>query len=168
MRNDPDLLQRIELAKDSSTWIDELRGDAPRPKGAPGFEKVKMKRPPNEEPPAEKPIKKKPIEQIPDANDGAAIPAKKVAPDESMLPKRDPLTKKPEPATVEPKTPIPPRPLNEDAAIREVFMRTVSRPPTAQEFALAREEVAAAPTPVEGIRDLLWALLNTREFTVNH
>ena len=34
MRNDPDLLQRIELAKDSSTWIDELRGDAPRPKGA--------------------------------------------------------------------------------------------------------------------------------------
>ena len=168
MRNDPDLLQRIEWAKGSSTWIDDLRGDAPRPKGAPGFEKVKMKRPPNEEPPAEKPIKRKPNAQIPDANDGTSKPVKKMAPDESILPKRDPLTRKQEPAIIEPNASIPPKPLDRDAAIREVFLRTVSRPPTADEFELARKELAAAPTPVDGIRDLLWALLNTREFMVNH
>ena len=25
-----------------------------------------------------------------------------------------------------------------------------------------------ATTPVDGVRDLLWAMLNTREFMVNH
>jgi hypothetical protein len=168
MRNDPDLLQRLEWAKGSSTWIDELRGDDPRPKGSPGFEKVKMKRSPNEEPTVEKPIKKKPIEKMPGANDGIIKPIKKVASDVSMLPKRDALTKKEEPAMVDTKASVPSRPLNKDAAIREVFLRTLSRPPTEQELELARKEVNAAPTPVDGVRDLLWAMLNTREFLVNH
>jgi hypothetical protein len=29
-------------------------------------------------------------------------------------------------------------------------------------------DIAAAKDPIDGVRDLLWALLNTREFTVNH
>ena len=52
--------------------------------------------------------------------------------------------------------------------IEEVFLRTVSRFPTAAEMALAKEDLAAAKDVVEGARDLLWAMLNTREFMVNH
>lgn len=55
-----------------------------------------------------------------------------------------------------------------EALIREVFLRTLSRPPTAEEMAKAREDIAAARNPVDGVRDLLWAMLNTREFLVNH
>jgi hypothetical protein len=62
---------------------------------------------------------------------------------------------------------VPPPKFDVDAIIREVFLRTVSRPPTASEEQQAREDIRAAASPVEGIRDLLWALLNTREFLVN-
>lgn len=58
--------------------------------------------------------------------------------------------------------------LDVDQAISEVFLRTVSRPPTKQELTEAQTDIAAAKTPVDGIRDLLWAMLNTREFKVNH
>ena len=56
---------------------------------------------------------------------------------------------------------------NAEKTIREIFLRTVSRPPTADEFAKAKDDVAAAKSPAEGLRDLLWAMLNTREFLVN-
>jgi hypothetical protein len=52
-------------------------------------------------------------------------------------------------------------------AIREVFLRTVSRPPTATEMANAKSDIASAKSPIDGLRDLLWAMLNTREFMVN-
>ena len=55
-----------------------------------------------------------------------------------------------------------------DPIIAEVFLRTVSRPPTAEEMQNARADIAAAKDPINGVRDLLWAMLNTREFTVNH
>jgi hypothetical protein len=55
-----------------------------------------------------------------------------------------------------------------DKLITEAFLRTVSRPPTAQERGEAKTDIAAAKTPVDGVRDLLWALVNTREFKVNH
>jgi hypothetical protein len=52
--------------------------------------------------------------------------------------------------------------------IAEVFLRTVSRPPTPEEFQHARSDIAAASNPVDGVRDLLWTMINAREFTVNH
>lgn len=55
-----------------------------------------------------------------------------------------------------------------DQWIAEAFLRTVSRPPTAEELQKARGDVAAAKDSIDGLRDLLWALLNTREFSVNH
>lgn len=58
--------------------------------------------------------------------------------------------------------------LDVDQAIEQTFLRTVSRPPSAQELTEARSDVHAAKTPVDGLRDLLWAMLNTREFKVNH
>lgn len=50
----------------------------------------------------------------------------------------------------------------------EVFLRTVSRPPTPEEVQKARADIAAVKDPIDGMRDLLWAMLNTREFLVNH
>ncbi|WP_165224849.1 DUF1549 and DUF1553 domain-containing protein [Aquisphaera insulae] len=55
-----------------------------------------------------------------------------------------------------------------DKAVEEVFLCTVSRPPTAEESKEAVADIAAAPSPKEGLEDLLWTLLNTREFQFNH
>jgi hypothetical protein len=60
------------------------------------------------------------------------------------------------------------KPVELDRVIEEVFLRTVSRLPTAPEFQQARQDVAGARTPLDGVRELLWAMLNTREFVVNH
>jgi hypothetical protein len=59
-------------------------------------------------------------------------------------------------------------PMDTDAIISQTFLRTVSRPPTVQEIAEAKADIAAQKTPVDGVRDLLWAMINTREFKVNH
>jgi hypothetical protein len=55
-----------------------------------------------------------------------------------------------------------------ESVIAEVFLRTVSRPPTAREMVEARKDIGAARDSIEGVRELLWAMLNTREFMVNH
>lgn len=60
------------------------------------------------------------------------------------------------------------KPLDLDRVISEVFLRTLSRPPTPKEISTAKEDISAAKDPVDGVRDVLWALLNTREFLVNH
>ncbi|MFO0889462.1 MAG: DUF1549 and DUF1553 domain-containing protein [Isosphaeraceae bacterium] len=53
-------------------------------------------------------------------------------------------------------------------AVEELFLCTVSRPPTPQESREAAADIEAAPSPKEGLEDLLWTLLNTREFQFNH
>ncbi len=52
--------------------------------------------------------------------------------------------------------------------IREAYLKTLSRLPTAEEARIADEYLATARTPVDGARDLLWTLINTKEFIVNH
>lgn len=59
-------------------------------------------------------------------------------------------------------------PIDRDALIAEAFLRTHSRHPTAAEMQRSRDHLARANTPSAGLRDLLWALLNTREFITNH
>jgi hypothetical protein len=54
-----------------------------------------------------------------------------------------------------------------DSLIKKAFLRTLSREPTASEIERARShlvEVGAA----EGFQELLWVLLNSREFLTNH
>jgi hypothetical protein len=55
-----------------------------------------------------------------------------------------------------------------EKAIEELFLCTVSRPPTGEERREALAEIQAAASPKEGLEDLLWTLLNTREFQFNH
>ena len=58
--------------------------------------------------------------------------------------------------------------LDEATAIRELFQVSVSRLPNLQEVANSKQVIAQAKTPRQGLEDLLWALLNSREFLFNH
>jgi hypothetical protein len=52
--------------------------------------------------------------------------------------------------------------------VEEAYLRTLSRYPTGEELALAQTYVNDADDPSDGLRGLLWTLLNTKEFIVNH
>lgn len=52
--------------------------------------------------------------------------------------------------------------------IRQAYLRTVSRPPTSEELQRSKEYIAQSEQASSGMRDLVWALLNTKEFIVNH
>ena len=54
-----------------------------------------------------------------------------------------------------------------DELVRQAYLRTVSRLPTERESSFAREHLAAANSLSDGLRDLIWALVNTKEFVVN-
>ena len=53
-------------------------------------------------------------------------------------------------------------------AVRETYLRTLSREPEKDELDKAVAYVQASDDQLNGVRDLLWALLNTKEFIVNH
>ncbi|MCA9154099.1 MAG: DUF1553 domain-containing protein, partial [Planctomycetales bacterium] len=55
-----------------------------------------------------------------------------------------------------------------DDLIRSAYIRTLSRRPTESELVDCRQHVEESPTIADGMRDLMWALLNTQEFIVNH
>jgi chromosome segregation ATPase len=52
--------------------------------------------------------------------------------------------------------------------VRQAYLRTVSRSPNDHEVSTAVAYLRQAEDPVGGFRDVLWALLNTKEFIVNH
>jgi hypothetical protein len=52
--------------------------------------------------------------------------------------------------------------------IEELYLRTLSRFPQKEEAQLAQQGIGKAPSPREGYEDLLWALLNSKEFLFNH
>jgi hypothetical protein len=52
--------------------------------------------------------------------------------------------------------------------IREAYLRTVCRPPTNDEMEIARKYLDESRSPLAGLRDVLWALINTKEFITNH
>jgi hypothetical protein len=54
------------------------------------------------------------------------------------------------------------------AVVREIFLRTLSRPPSDHELNTACEDILGHESPVAGARELLWTMVNTREFLVNH
>ncbi|MCS6850397.1 MAG: DUF1549 and DUF1553 domain-containing protein, partial [Gemmataceae bacterium] len=52
--------------------------------------------------------------------------------------------------------------------VEELYLVTLSRPPRPDELAKAQGWIAQAPTPKEGVQDLLWVLVNSRDFLFNH
>ena len=59
-------------------------------------------------------------------------------------------------------------PLEPDALIREAYLRTLSREPTASELQDCQAHLKQQGDPVAGLRNILWALINTQEFMANH
>lgn len=55
-----------------------------------------------------------------------------------------------------------------EAIIEELYLVTVSRLPNQDEIDRAQRFLREAPTPREGLQDVLWVLLNSREFMFNH
>ena len=52
--------------------------------------------------------------------------------------------------------------------IKKAYLRTLSRLPREDELVRARSHLGEAENTVEGLRDVMWALLNTQEFLTNH
>jgi hypothetical protein len=75
-------------------------------------------------------------------------------------------------AELTPKKPNPAQrvelPEGVEKLITETFLRTVSRYPSNKEMELARADLEKSDNVVAGIQELLLALLNTKEFIVNH
>jgi hypothetical protein len=57
--------------------------------------------------------------------------------------------------------------LDHNKLIRNAWLRTIGRPPTNAEIKRAEQHLKQTDSLAEGTRDLLWALLNTREFILN-
>lgn len=58
--------------------------------------------------------------------------------------------------------------LDVSKTVEDIYLRTLSRKPTEAELQAASAYVAEAKDPLEGIRGVMWAVLNTKEFIVNH
>lgn len=54
-----------------------------------------------------------------------------------------------------------------ESLTRQAYLRVLSRLPDERETAIAKAHLSEAKDPIAGLRDLVWALLNTKEFIVN-
>lgn len=145
-RNDPELLNALEQSKGAG-WVDEIRKATTT--ASPARAKGDIAQ-------LEGLIRKLEfkLKENPDRREQMAAELKGA---------KEKLAKlQPAPTATKPTT------AHVDDYINQVFLRTVSRPPTATEIEKARADLAAATSPAEGVRELLWAMLNTREFMVNH
>jgi len=57
---------------------------------------------------------------------------------------------------------------NKDELIRDAYLRTLSRLPDEREKEIARKHLDGEADLSAGLRDLVWVLINTKEFIVNH
>lgn len=55
-----------------------------------------------------------------------------------------------------------------DQLVREAYLRTLCRMPTDRELDRSLAHLGDSKSVADGLRDLLWALVNTKEFLVNH
>lgn len=55
-----------------------------------------------------------------------------------------------------------------EAIVRELYMVTLCRWPTSEELALSNEFLAESPSPKECYEDILWTLLNSKQFLFVH
>ncbi len=61
-----------------------------------------------------------------------------------------------------------PEQLADSQLVRTAYYRTLGRLPGEADMKRSRQHLQSATSTIEGLRELLWALLNTREFQTNH
>lgn len=182
-RNDPAMLGMIDsYSKKQSSWIGELRGiyGSSRQKAAAGGEAERLQRAINSislrmkklnanQP--KRPAKDDPValKKYLAARKSYTAQRQRLAEYERNLRKKLAAGRKP-PNRDNPRRGAAPTDIKPklDELITEVFLRTVSRYPTPKERANAKADIEAAKDPVDGLREVLWAMLNTKEFMVNH
>ncbi|MEQ1827428.1 MAG: DUF1553 domain-containing protein [Pirellula sp.] len=54
--------------------------------------------------------------------------------------------------------------VTEEAKIQELYLSTLCRRPSAEEIESAKSVIASSPSPTEAYQDLLWALINSKQF----
>ena len=59
-------------------------------------------------------------------------------------------------------------PMDTSQVVKSAYLRTLSRLPSEEELSRSRKYLEEADDPMTGAKVLLWALLNTKEFIVNH
>jgi hypothetical protein len=57
--------------------------------------------------------------------------------------------------------------LSQEELVRQAYLRVLSRVPDGREVGVAMSYLKDAPDTSAGLRDLMWALLNTKEFVIN-
>lgn len=57
---------------------------------------------------------------------------------------------------------------NDDPIVTEFYLATLSRNPDADELEFARQHISTSGNRTEGLADIVWALINSREFSTNH
>ena len=60
------------------------------------------------------------------------------------------------------------KPLDRRNLIEQVWLRSVNRLPTDQEIERAVQHLESVKLVSEGIRDLMWAMMNSKEYLLNH
>jgi hypothetical protein len=58
--------------------------------------------------------------------------------------------------------------LKMNGLIEEAYLRTLSRNPSPSEVERSYASITQAESPTRGLSDLLWALINSKEFILNH
>lgn len=75
---------------------------------------------------------------------------------------------KPEPSKVQPRVALKPVTDSPEGIVRSAYLRTLSRVPSDEEMKRSVAFLSEADDPASGAQGLLWALINTKEFIVNH
>jgi hypothetical protein len=59
------------------------------------------------------------------------------------------------------------KPTDAEELVKQAYLRVLNRLPDDREATIAKKHLTGAKDPQSGLRDLLWALVNTKEFIVN-
>lgn len=161
LQNDEEVLKMIG---DKGKWVDQITKRGDPAKDAKEADQVLKKR--QERKAAEASVEeiKRRLEKAEKSGKDDVKPAR-VAAWKKELAKREAALAK---TTVDEPNPSPVVEFDAKAVIQQAYLRSLSRYPTASESDRALKYFEETGDPARGAKDLLWALINTKEFIVNH
>ncbi len=158
LQNDDEVLKMIG---DKGKWVDQITKRGDPAKDAKEADQVLKGR-------KERKVAEQSVEQLKQQLAKAEKNELKAARVEAMkkeLAKREAALAK---TTVDEPKPSPVVEFDVKAVVQQAYLRSLSRFPTAAESARAEKYFEETGDPARGAKDLLWALINTKEFIVNH